>query len=327
MRTATAVDAAFVVHAAEFRDVLGPAPRLELALETDAHEGPVYAADEDALYFTTVPRPGAAGPRVDIRRLALDGDRFPLERGRLETVRADANAANGMALAPDGRLVVCEQGSHARAAAVTLVDRTTGGIETLVDSWRARPLNSPNDVVVGRDGTVWFTDPSYGHLQGFRPPPSVADRVYRYDPRGGDLVVVAAGFDKPNGLAFSPDERTLYVGDSGAIHAPGDYDARRPHHVVAFDVVGGERLAGERLFADATPGFPDGIKVDAAGRVYVSCDRGVQVFDPGGGLIGEIAVPGGAVNFTFGGPERNVLLITADDAIWAAALNPTGPRP
>jgi gluconolactonase len=328
METTIATGAAFAAHDDAFLAVTGPTPRLELVIATDAHEGPVYVADEDALYFTTVPRAGAAGPRVDIRRLALDGDRFPLvERARLDTVRTDANAANGMALAPDGRLVVCEQGSHARPAAVTLVDRSTGGVETLVDAWRGLPLNSPNDVVVRRDGTVWFTDPSYGHLQGFRPPPSVGDRVYRFDPRGGDLAVVAAGFDKPNGLAFSPDERTLYVGDSGAIHAPGDYDPRRAHHVVALDVVGDGRLAGGRPLAVATPGFPDGIKVDAAGRVYVSCERGVQVFDPAGALIGEIAVPGGAVNFTFGGPERNVLLITADDAIWAAVLNATGPQP
>jgi gluconolactonase len=327
MRTAVAIEAAFAVHDAAFLDVLGPAPRLERVVETDAHEGPVYVADEDALYFTTVPRAGPAGPLVAIRRLALDGGRFPLDAGRLGTVRAGANAANGMALGRDGRLVVCEQGSPATAAAVTFVDRAAGSVETLVDRWRGLPLNSPNDVVVTRDGAVWFTDPSYGHLQGFRPPPRLGDRVYRYDPRTGDLAVVADGFDKPNGLAFAPDERTLYVGDSGAIHAPGDYDARRPRRLIAFDVIDGRRLEGRRPLGGPVPGFPDGIKVDAAGRVYVSCDRGVLVLAAGGGLIGEIAVPGGAVNFTFGGPERDVLLITADDAIWAACLNTTGPQP
>jgi gluconolactonase len=293
---------------------------LDLVVEADAHEGPVYVAAENALYFTTVPRPGPAGPRVDIRRLALDG-------ARLSTVRRDANAANGMALGPDGRLLVCEQGSLRRPAAITLVDRATGAAETLVDGWRGRPLNSPNDVVVRRDGTIWFTDPSYGHLQGFRPAPALGDRVYRYDPASGGLAVAAAGFDKPNGLALSPDERVLYVGDSGAIHAPGDYDPRRPRRLVAFDVTGDGRLAGRRPFGDPVPGFPDGIKVDAAGRVYVSCDRGVRVLDPAGALIGEIAVPGGAVNFTFAGPNGDVLLITADDAIWAAHLQATGPQP
>jgi gluconolactonase len=289
-------------------------------VETDAHEGPVYVADEDALYFTTVPRAGADGPLVEIRRLDLD-------TRRLATVRAEANAANGMTLAPDGRLLVCEQGSMTTRAAIALVDRATGAAETLVDAFRGLPLSSPNDVVVAGDGAVWFTDPSYGHLQGFRQRPALRDAVYRYDPVSDDLDVVADGLDKPNGLAFSPDERTLYVGDSGAIHAPGDYDPRRPHHVVAFDATDDGRLAGERPLAVATPGFPDGIKVDAAGRVYVSCDRGVQVLAPAGDLLGEIVVPGGAVNFTFGGPDHDVLLITADDAIWAAHLNATRPQP
>jgi gluconolactonase len=293
---------------------------LGLVVETDAHEGPVYVAGEHALYFTTVPRRGPDGPRVDIRRLALDG-------ARLTTVRADANAANGMALAPDGRLLVCEQGAMTRPAAITLVDRATGATETLVDGWRGRPLNSPNDVVVKRDGTVWFTDPSYGHLQGFRPAPALGDRVYRFDPATGDLSVAADGLDKPNGLAFSPDERTLYVGDSGAIHAPGDYDPERPRRVLAFEVGDGGHLGGPRAFGDPVPGFPDGIKVDAAGRVYVSCERGVLVLDPAGRLAAEIAVPGGAVNFAFGGPDRDVLFITADDAIHAARLNATRPQP
>jgi gluconolactonase len=312
--------AAFAVHDGAFLDVLGPSPRLDRVIATAAHEGPVYVAAEDALYFTTVPRPGRSGPRVDIRRLELASR-------RLSTVREDANAANGMALAADGRLLVCEQGSTSRPAGLTLVDRETGATETLVAGYAGRPLSSPNDVVVARDGGVWFTDPSYGHLQGFRPPPALADAVYRIDPATGDVALVADGFDKPNGLAFSPDEHTLYVGDSGAIHAPGDYDARRPRRLVGFDVLDGGRLKCGRPLGPAIPGFPDGIKVDAAGRVYVSCDRGVLVLDPDGGLLGEIAVPGGAVNFTFGGPERNVLLITADDAIWAAALQATGPQP
>ena len=320
MDTTTPTGAAFAVHDDAFLDVLGPVPRLARVIATDAHEGPVYVADEDALYFTTVPRPGFDGPVVDIRRLAL-------HTGTLATVRADANAANGMALAPDGRLLVCEQGSMARRARVTRIDRPSGAAEALVEAVGGRPLNSPNDVVVARDGAVWFTDPSYGHLQGFRPPPASGEVVYRYDPATGDVEVVADGFDKPNGLAFSPDERTLYVGDSGAIHAPGDYDPQRPRQVVAFDVVDGRRVERRRPFGKPVPGFPDGLKVDAAGRVYVSCTAGVRVLGADGRLLGEIAVPGAAVNFTFGGPGRDVLLITADDAIWAAHLQATGPQP
>jgi gluconolactonase len=317
---------AFVSHDAGFSAVLGDFPRLTRVVETDAHEGPVYIPAEDALYFTTRPAPGPlpGSPVVRVKRLALDGDRFPLEPNRVSTVREDANAANGMTLDLEGRLVACEQGTRLRRAAITALDPGTGLITALTDRVRGLPLNSPNDVVVRSDGSVWFTDPSYGRLQGFRPRPALADHVYRLDPRSGQPSVVAYSLDKPNGLAFSPDETVLYVGDSGANHEPGSYDPARPHQIVAFDVIDGRRLENERLFSVINPGFPDGIKVDADGRVYASSFSGVQVFDPTGNLIGEINLPG-AVNFTFGGPQGNVLFITADDAIWAAVLNATAP--
>jgi gluconolactonase len=287
-------------------------PRLVRVAETDAHEGPVYVPSEDALYFTTLPRPRSAIKRLDV------------SQRRVSVVREDANMANGMTLDLEGRLVVCEQGTLERDARVSRLDPRNGFDETVVDEWRGLRLNSPNDVVVKSDGTVWFTDPSYGHLQGFRPEPEVGDYVYRYDPRTERLSVVADSFDKPNGLAFSPGEDVLYVTDSGANQEEGSYHVGRPHHIKAFDVRDGRHLAGERLFAVTTPGFPDGIKVDSDGRVYASSFSGVQVFDPSGDLIGEISLPG-AVNFTFGGPDRNVLFITADDAIWAAHLQATGP--
>jgi gluconolactonase len=317
--------AAFSVHDPAFEAVLGERPRLELVVETEAHEGPCYSSEEDALYFTTPPGRGPDGaPRVDIRRLALDGERFPVEPDSVSPVREDANAANGMTLDAEGRLVVCEQGSRSRPAALARVDRTTGSAETLVDGVQGARLNSPNDVIVRGDGSIWFTDPSYGFLQGFRPEPQVPDRVYRHEPERGELAVVADGFDKPNGLAFSPDERVLYVGDSGANQEPGSHHPDRPHHIEAFDVVEGPRLENRRRLAVIDPGFPDGIKVDSAGRIYSSSASGVQVFGPGGEPLGEIRLPG-AVNFTFGGPGRNVLYITADDAIWAAVLGACGP--
>ena len=264
---------------------------LELVAETDAHEGPVYVADEDALYFTTVRRDAVA-----IKRLALAD-------GSVSVVCADANMANGMALDLEGRLVVCEQGTLDTPARITRLDRRTGRVETIVEA----NLNSPNDVVVKGDGTIWFTDPSYGYLQGFRPVPQRGDDVYRYDPDAGELTVVAEGFDKPNGIAFSPDERVLYVADNGA-----------PHELLAFDVENGG-LTNRRRLAVSTPEHPDGLKTDAEGRIYASYAGGVQVLDPSGGVIGEIELPG-AVNFTFGGPERDVLYITADTAVWAVFL-------
>jgi gluconolactonase len=276
--------------------------RLVPVVGTDAHEGPVYVAAENALYFTTLPKPG---PLVSIKRLALDG----LD---VSVVRRHANSANGMTLDVAGRLIVCEQGTLSEPARISRVDPATGAVETVVDNFRGLPLNSPNDIVARRDGTIWFTDPSYGYLQGFRPEPQLGDHVYRYDPASGRLDVAADGFDKPNGLAFSPDERLLYVSDNGA-----------PHHLLAFDVGADGGLTGRRRLFVGTPEHPDGVKVDAAGRIYVSAATGVQVLDPDGSLIGEIRLPG-AVNFAFGGTDRNILFITADTAVWAATLEAKG---
>jgi gluconolactonase len=309
---------AFVAHAPGFAAVLGDAPQLRLLAQIDAHEGPVYFADEDALYFTSVPRPGPdRSPSVQIKRLELDNPES------VSVLVADANGANGMAANHDGSLIVCEQGSHWQPARISRVDRITGERETLVDGWRGLRLNSPNDVVVADDGAIWFTDPSYGYVQGFRPAPEAGDYIYRHDPASGETTPVADGCDKPNGIAFSPDELVLYVTDSGANQEPGSYHAGRPHHITAFDVSDGRHLRGERLFAVIAPGFPDGLKVDADGRVYTSSFSGVQVFASGGQLLGEIRIPG-VVNFCFGGGERNQLLITTDSAVWVAALAAKG---
>jgi gluconolactonase len=306
----------FVAHDERFAEVLGDAPRLLRVAQVAAHEGPVYAPTEDALYFTTVPRRNSRGiPRVAIRRLQLDGLSFPGSPGRIRTVRADANVANGMALDRDGSLIVCEQGTFQTPARISRVDPVTGDAETVVDAFGRFHLNSPNDVVVRSDGTIWFTDPSYGHLQGFRPGPELGDLVYRYDPHAHRLMVAADLFDKPNGLAFSPDERVLYVADNG-----------RPHHLVAYDLRPSGHLHRRRIVTVAPREHPDGVKVDAEGRIYVSAPCGIQVLDAAGALLGEIRLPG-AVNFTFGGPDRNVLFITADSAIWAAILNTKGAPP
>ena len=306
----------FVAHDERFQDVVGAAPTLAHVVDVEAHEGPVYSAEEDALYFTTVPRRDQRGvPRVSIRRLALDGLRFPLDATRIATVRDDANVANGMFLDRDGSLVVCEQGTFETAARIARVDRATGATETIVGAFGGFRLNSPNDVVVRSDGTIWFTDPSYGHRQGFRPEPELCDLVYRYDPRTDRLLVAADALDKPNGLAFSPDEQVLYVADNG-----------KPHNLLAFDVRRKGSLHRRRVVAVGTPEHPDGLKVDTEGRIYASARSGIHVFDPAGDLLGEIFLPG-AVNVTFGGPERNVLYITADTAIWAAVLNAKGASP
>ncbi|MGQ0549140.1 MAG: SMP-30/gluconolactonase/LRE family protein, partial [Armatimonadota bacterium] len=253
----------FVPHADEFHDILGEEPRLVKVVDTDAHEGPIYAKDEDALYFTTLPLPTnnpMPGMRhVAIKRLALNGDRFPVSGTSISVVRAPANMANGMTLDREGRLAISEQGTRTEPGRISRLNLRTNDIDTVVDRWSDLRFNSPNDVVVKSDGTVWFTDPGYGFLQAFKDEPLIGDYVYRYDPQTGRLSVVADSFDKPNGLAFSPDESVLYIGDSGAIQEPNSYYVHRPHHVLAFDVQGGRRLANGRLFTVTTPGFPDGI--------------------------------------------------------------------
>jgi len=316
----------FILHRDEFKAVVGDAPLLVKVVEIDAHEGPVYIREEDALYFTTLPQPTniplPGSRRVAIKQLALNGDQFPVSPDNITIVREPANMANGMALDREGMLVICEQGTHIEHARISRMDPQSGAIETVVDSWRGLRFNSPNDVVVKSDGTIWFTDPSYGFLQGFRPEPVVGDYVYRYDPQTGQLSVVADSFVKPNGLVFSPDESVLYVTDSGANQEAGSYYINKPHHIIAFNVLEGRHLMNQRLFAVITPGFPDGIKVDARGNVYASSFSGVQVFNPLGDLIGEINLPG-TTNFTFGGPGHNILFIMVDDAIWAAVLATT----
>lgn len=317
----------FIAYSDEFAEVTGPEPRFYTVIETNAHEGPVYVAGENALYFTTVPAstdvPLAGSKRVEVRRVALDGGEYPLGPSALTTVRDPSNMANGMTLDREGRLLICEQGTRATPARISRMELATGQVETVVDEWRGLRFNSPNDVVVKSDGTVWFTDPSYGALQGFKDAPQVGDYVYRYDPASGMTSVVADSFNKPNGLAFSPDESLLYVNDSGAIQGPGTYFVNLPHHIRVFDVLDGRHLGNDRLFAVVAPGIPDGLKTDAAGRVYSSSASGIQVYNPAGDLIGEIVAPGVA-NFTFGGPANNVLYICADTAVWAAEIKATG---
>jgi gluconolactonase len=309
--------AIFVAHRQDFRNVLGAHASRHLLIETNAHEGPVYVAAEHALYFTTVPEPGPKN--IAIMRLQLAGDAFPYEARKLDVVRFPSNMANGMTLDRDGRLVICEQGFEATPARISRMDLKSREIETVVDRWRGLHFNSPNDVVVNGDGSVWFTDPNYGELQGFKGPAELGAFVYRHDPSSGETDVVADRFNKPNGLAFSPDETMLYVTDSGANQAPGTYFPELPHDVRAFDVHQGRHLRDRRLFAVVSPGVPDGIKLDAEARVYTSSATGVQVFTREGDLLGEIAAPGVA-NFTFGGPDNDVLFMLCDRVIWQAKL-------
>ncbi|HYE00314.1 MAG TPA: SMP-30/gluconolactonase/LRE family protein, partial [Alphaproteobacteria bacterium] len=211
----------------------------------------------------------------------------------------------------EGRLVTCEHGT--RRVTRTEAD---GTITVLADRHRGRRLNSPNDVVVKSDGTIWFTDPPYGILSDYEGYKADSEQegnfVFRLDPASGELRVVADDFDKPNGLAFSPDESLLYIADSGISHDPAG-----PHHIRRF-AVEGAALRDLGVFAVIDPGTADGLRVDRHGHVWTSAGDGVQVLAPDGTLLGRIRTPEIASNLCFGAGR---LFITATSAVYAIAVN------
>ncbi|KAH7306508.1 hypothetical protein KP509_22G016100 [Ceratopteris richardii] len=195
------------------------------------------------------------------------------------------------------------------------------------DNWKGLPFNSPNDVVVKSDNSIWFTDPDYGQTQHFKGPSEIGkNQVYRVS-INGDVRAVADGFTKPNGLAFSPDEKLLYVTDTGTTVGDGTFDPTKPHDINVFDVEG-SILSNRRVFASVAVlegslpsiGVPDGIKVDTQGRVYTANQDGIQVFSPKGKLLGLIRVQG-AVNMGFVGPHLDQMIITNSTAIHSVQLN------
>jgi gluconolactonase len=290
-----------------FQDFIIPVCKLE-KLYTGMRwaEGAVYFADGRFLLFSDIP---------NNRMLKWDE-----ATGDVSTFRYPSNFSNGNTRDRQGRLVSCEHGT--RRVTRTEYD---GSITALADRFEGKRLNSPNDVVVKSDDTIWFTDPPYGILsdyEGYKAPSEIgACNVYRLDPRDGSLVVVAGDFDKPNGLAFSPDETRLYIADSGRSHGPD-----KPHHIRCFDVDEQGRLSNGRVFAQIDPGIPDGLRIDVDGNLWVSAGDGVHCFAPDGSLLGKVLIPETVANVCFGGLQRNRLFIAADSSLYAVYLNTTGLR-
>lgn len=266
-------------------------------------EGPVWFGEHNTLVWSDIPN----------RRLLRWS-----EGAGVSVFRTGSNFANGNTRDRQGRLVSCEHGTRR-------VSRTEpdGAITTLADSYQGKRLNSPNDVVVKSDGTVWFTDPDYGIMsdyEGFR---SEREQdgcfVFCLNPETGEMHPVATDFAKPNGLAFSPDESILYIADSGLSHDPDG-----PHHIRAFDVTPGNRLENGRVFCEVSPGVPDGFRVDDRGNVWTSCRDGVLCYAPDGTALGKIRIPQMVANLTFGGPMRNRLFITATKSLYAVYVATNG---
>jgi gluconolactonase len=242
------------------------------------------------------------------------------ESDAVSIFRQPSNNSNGNTVDNQGRLVTCEH--LTRRVTRTEMD---GSITVVVDRWQGKRFNSPNDAVVKSDDSIWFTDPSYGidsDNEGERADPEIDGcHVYRLDP-GGAVERVINDMVRPNGLAFSPDERFLYVADTGA-----DVKENGPRHIRRFAVSGdGRSLSGGEVFAECTVGLFDGFRVDRAGRLWTSAGDGVHCYEPDGTLIGKVLIPETVANVTFGGMKRNRMFICGTTSLYSVMLMVNGAK-
>ena len=268
-------------------------------------EGPVYFSDLRVLVWSDIPND---------RMLCLSPE------DQVSEFRRPSYFSNGNTRDRQGRMVTCEHGS--RSVTRTEYD---GSRTILVDSFVGKKLNSPNDVVVKSDDTVWFTDPTYGILtdyEGHRGESEIGKNyVFQYSEKEQSLVVVADDFSMPNGIAFSPDESVLYVTDTGVSEREGG-----PAHIRKFIVDASGSVTGGDVFADASEfgGAPDGLRVDTEGNVWTSAGHGINCYRPDGELVLRIPVPEAVANLTFAGQKRNRLLITAHTSLYSIFTGKTG---
>lgn len=261
-------------------------------------EGPAYFPAGRYLLFSDIPNDRVL--------------RWDETTGAVGVWRQPAGYANGHTVDRRGRLVSCEQGERR----VTRIEHD-GSTTVLAERYDGKRLNSPNDVVEHSDGSLWFTDPDYGITSDYEGNKGESEigacHVYRVDPGSGEVRVVADDIVRPNGLAFTADERQLYVVDT------------RRKHLRRFDV-DGDRLSGGEVFAECDAGSFDGVRIDDAGRVWAAAHDGLHCFDPDGTLIGKLLVPEIVANFTFGGPKRNQLFICASSSVYGVRVNFAGAR-
>ena len=275
-------------------------------------EGPVYFPAGRYLLFSDIPN----------NRIM----RYSEDDGHLSVFRQPSMNSNGNTIDREGRLISCEQGG--RRVTRTELD---GSITVIAAKYNGKKLNSPNDAAVASNGTIWFTDPSYGivgNYEGLREPVEQEKcNVYRADPKSGDLKAVIDDFVMPNGIAFSPDEKKLYVIDSGITEGEGN-----PSWIRVFDVdIDSGKVSNGRVLAkDFAPGFTDGMRCDTDGNIWCSMGKadpkedGVRCYSPEGQLLGKIHVPEGVANLTFGGMQRNRLYICGSTSLYACYTNATG---
>ena len=273
-------------------------------------EGPVWMAEDGSVLWSDIPN-----DRM-LRWHSQDG--MSVWRERVEFT-------NGHAREADGALLHCSHGQRALMRTRFGAGLSVASDELLVGHYQGRRLNSPNDVVVKRDGTIWFTDPPYGIVsdhEGHQAESELgANHVVRFDPASGALDIVSDFVEEPNGLAFSPDESLLYVSDTSAALRR---DGGGHHHIVAFDVIAGRTLANPRVFAVVRPGLADGFRIDSRGWLYTSSADSVQVYHPDGTRLAAIPVPEKVGNLSFGGAQRDELYICATTSLYRIRLNARG---
>ena len=290
-----------IVDPAFARFVLSNAPVKQLATGFDWVEGPVWFGDAGCLLFSDIPNDRILRwtPGVGI-----------------SVYRAPSNYANGHTRDREGRLVSCEHGT--RRVTRTELD---GTLTVIADTFDGKRLNSPNDVVVKSDGTIWFTDPHYGimtNYEGFASEQELPCRVYRVDPATGTIDVMVDDMNCPNGLAFSPDESRLYVADTGRMFTDDD------QHIRVYDCASDGATSNGRLFHKIEPGLADGIRVDTDGNLWSSAGDGVHCIAPDGHLMGKVLVPELVSNICFGGRAKHELYITATTSLYRVTLNRSG---
>lgn len=294
----------FESHSSRFAHyILGNAALETLATGFRWIEGPVWMGDANCLLFQDIPN---------------DRTMRWIEGQGASVYRAPSYYANGQTRDRQGRLIACSH--RKRCLFRTEYD---GRLTKLVDRHAGKRLNSPNDVVVKSDGSIWFTDPLYGisnDYEGGRQTSEQPPAVYRFDPQSGEITIVADDFDGPNGLAFSPDERRLYIAETG------DQNQQSPRQYIrAFDVqADGRTLSGGDIFHKIEPGYCDGMRVDEDGNIWSSAADGVHCISPSGELLGRIFVPHVVANLTFGGPAKNRLFIGASTTLYSIFLNRRG---
>jgi gluconolactonase len=237
--------------------------------------------------------------------------------------RSPSNYSNGNTRDGQGRLITCEHDS--RRVTRTEAD---GSITVLIDHYQGKPMNAPNDVVVHSSGIIWFTDPGYGIMndyEGHAAPFELPANVYRLDPRTREAAVMVGDMRRPNGLCFSPDEKKLYICDTGMTDGP-----QYPHNIRVYDVVDGSRLANGRVFVEMGTGLADGIRCDVDGNVWAGAGwggedfSGVHVFAPDGKLIGKIHLPEVCANLCFGGEKHNRLFMAASTSLYSLYVGVRG---